>query len=75
MFIALNLIALAMGYFVFIEATKQIGSAKTFGRAVGIFVITAALGTVLLAFAQWSGANCLKKGGCPMSMKVCPFNR
>ena len=75
MFIALNLIALALGYFVFLEATKQKNSAKTFGRMVGVFIITAALGIVFLTFAQWSAANCLKKGGCPMGMKVCPFKR
>ena len=75
MFIALNLIALGLGYLVFLEATKQEKSAKTFGRMVGVFIITAALGTILLTFAQWSAANCLKKGGCPMSVKVCPFKR
>ena len=73
MFIALNLIALAVGYLVFLEATKQKNSTKTFGRIIGIFIITAALGMTLLTFLQRSSANCLKKSGCPMGMKVCPF--
>lgn len=75
MFIALYLIAIAAGYFTFLEATKQKNSTKTLGRALGIFIITAALGTILLTFVQWSYANCLKKSGCPVGMKVCPFKR
>lgn len=76
MFIALNLIALAVGYLVFLEATKQSGSTKTFGRMAAVFIITAALGTILLTFIQWSAANCMKKGGgCPIALKSCPLNK
>lgn len=75
MFIALNLIALAVGYFVFLEATKQSGSVKTFGRMVGVLIVTTALGTTLLGFIQWSSANCMKKGGCPIGLKACPLNK
>ena len=75
MYLAMNLIALAVGYLVFLEATKQKNSTKTFGRIVGVFVITASLGTILLALTQWSAANCMKKTGCPIGIKFCPLNK
>ena len=73
MYIALNLIALAVGYLVFLEATKEKKDTKTVGRLIGVFVMTAALGTILIAFAESSAANCLKRGGykCPLAFKLC----
>ena len=75
MYIALNLIALAVGYFVFLEATKEKKDTKTVGRLIGVFIMTAALGTILIAFAESSASNCLKKGGakCRFVSKLCSF--
>ncbi len=77
MFIALNLIAMALGYHVFIEASKEKKDARTVGRLIGVFIVTAALGTILLAFAEWSAANCLKRqayqSGCHKPNKICFF--
>lgn len=73
MYIALNLIALALGYFVFLEATKEKKDTKTVGRLIGVFIMTAALGTLLIAFAETSVGNCMKKAGfkCPIPSKYC----
>jgi len=73
MYIALNLIALALGYLVFLEATKEKKDTKTVGRLIGVFIMTAALGTILIAFAESSATNCIKKGGfnCPILSKHC----
>lgn len=72
MFVALNLIALALGYAVFLQATKEKNAAKTVGRLIGVFIISASLGAILISFAEWSIANCLKKSGhCPMTAKLC----
>ncbi len=72
MFMAMNLVALALGYLVFLQANKEKTNTRTFGRFIGVFIVSVSLGTALISFAEWSMANCIKKSGqCPIAAKLC----
>ena len=76
MFIALNLIALAVGYKVFVEATKEKKDLKTLGRAIGIFIMMVVFLTSAMALVKYSQAYCQYKSrfGClPILSKLCPY--
>ena len=76
MFIALNLIALALGYKVFVEATREKKDLKTLGRAVGIFIMIIAFTMTTFSVVKLSKAWCASKSksGCPFrSFKFCPY--
>ncbi len=65
---ALGLIAMGVGYLVFLKATKEQGSLRLTGRILGSVIIIVSILSVLCA------ATC-KMGSCPMSGKaaMCPF--
>ena len=67
---AMALIALGVGYLVFLHASKEKEGVKLLGQVIGIFVMIAA---VLSLFC--SAAKYMNRGGCPLSGKapMCPF--
>ena len=70
MFGALGLIALVLGYKVFVDASKEKEGVKLLGQAIGIFVMIAAVLTIVCGTMK-----CLAKygGGCPIAAKsYCP---
>ena len=80
--IAGSLIALALGYMVFIAATKEKGQARSFGRILGAFVIIAAFCGTICGVIHKSGAYGTKTGcelmakcgsGGMMKSSVCPM--
>ena len=69
MHVSLTLIALALGYLVFLSASKEKEGIKILGQVIGIVVMLAAL----LAFACES-AKCATKYGCHIMQKMpCPM--
>ncbi len=67
MFLSLMLVALAVGYKVFVEASKEKNDGhRTLGRLIGIYVM-------IIAFALSMGSllkySCLGKAGGPMGAK------
>ncbi len=69
MSVALCLIALAVGYKVFVDALKEKKDLKFLGQAIGIFVMVAALLSSVCAVMK-----CAYKSGCPMMSKYsCPM--
>ncbi len=77
MFIALNLIAVALGYRVFADASKEKKSLRTVGRLIGVFIVSIALGMTLISFAERAAVNCSKKNAygskCAVFKKLCSF--
>ena len=68
MSVAVCLIALALGYKVFVDASKEKEGLKLLGQAIGIFVMVAALLASVCATMK-----CAYKAGCPMTSKAsCP---
>ena len=76
MHIGLSLIALALGYKIFIEATKEKGGRKTLGRAIGIYVMLLGFLASVFWIAKYSNYyRCKMQGGrCPI-MAMCPVKR
>ncbi len=82
MFSGLGLIALALGYKVYVDASKEKDGVKFLGQAIGILVM---IGAVLVILC--GAMKCLSMyGGCPMKMykgygsmgaqqTVCPVNK
>ena len=68
---AVALIALSVGYLVYLHASKEKEGVKLLGQVIGIFVMIAAV----LCLAC-STAKCMKKNGCPSSGKapMCPMS-
>ncbi|OGW83274.1 MAG: hypothetical protein A3C47_02750 [Omnitrophica bacterium RIFCSPHIGHO2_02_FULL_51_18] len=84
MVIAGSLIALSLGYKVFLDATKEKGSTRSFGRILGTLVIIIALcGTVcgiLYKVCSYSGkADCKLMSKCAhvgsMMSSICPMGK
>jgi len=69
MIIALGLIALALGYKVYVDASKEKEGVKLLGQVIGIVVILGALSLVACGVMK-----CVKYYGCPMGGKAtCPI--
>ena len=68
---AVALLALSVGYLVYLHASKEKEGVKLLGQVIGIFVMIAA---VLCLFC--SASKCMRKNGCPMSGKapMCPMS-
>ena len=76
--IAWNLIALAVGYKIFVEATKEGKKAyKTLGRLIGIFIMLISSSAVAFTLLKYSLANCpvASKAACPFISRMCPFKK
>ena len=67
---AIGLIALGVGYMVFLSASKEQGSLRQVGRIIGAVIIVASIITGICTML-------CKKGGCPMSGKapMCHFSK
>ena len=67
---AVSLIALGVGYLVYLHASKEKEGVKLLGQAIGIVVM---IGAVLSMFCA---ARSMKMGGCPFSGKapMCPYS-
>jgi len=77
MSVALSLIALAVGYKVFVDASKEKKDVKIFGRAVGIFIIVVAFLLSLcgaIKYAYKSGCPMISKYSCPIAKMNCPLS-
>ena len=76
MFIGISLIALAFGYQVLINASKEKEGLKILGQAIGIFVVLASLAGFVCGAARCAKKFCPSsaKMGCPMtgSQANCP---
>ena len=72
MILGLSLIALALGYQVFLAASKEKEGLKSLGRVVGAFVMIAAfLGIVCGAMkCSYMGKCFMMSKGCPLSAKT-----
>ncbi len=69
MSVALALIALALGYKVFVDASKEKEGIRLLGQAIGILVMVGAI-----LFAACATIKCAYKSGCPtMSKSSCPM--
>ena len=64
MSIATGLIALGIGYLVYIAASKEKEGLKILGQVIGIFVMALSVLAILCA-----GMHCLSKGSCPLMGK------
>ena len=65
---AVGLIALGVGYLVFLHASKEKEGVKLLGQVIGIFVMFAAVLCLV-----GSTAKCMKRDGCPFSGKKAPM--
>lgn len=76
MSIAFDLIALAVGYKVFADATKERKELKGGGRLVGIFIMTLALAVTVCTLVKWANKCQMDskdfsyKMKCPISAKM-----
>ena len=68
---AVALIALGVGYLVFLHASKEKEGVKLLGQAIGILVMIASVLCLLC-----SASKCMKRDGCPFSGKapMCPMS-
>jgi membrane-associated PAP2 superfamily phosphatase len=72
MSVAVMLVALCLGYLVFVDASGRKKEQRAVGRAIGIFVMTLSLAAVIMGivkYAMW----CKASGSCPLSAKMCPI--
>lgn len=61
--IGISLIALALGYFVFVEASKEKKDRhRTFGRAIAIYIILMALASSLIWAAKYANYCSMRYG-------------
>ena len=65
---SVSLIALALGYKVFVDAGKEKEGLKILGQTIGVLVMVAAL-LVTLGGAM----KCVSRAACPMMSKACPM--
>jgi len=77
MHVALGLIALALGYLVFVNASKEKEGIKLLGQVIGIVVMIAALlvmmcGVMKCAYKYGGGIGCPMKSA--QVAKVCPLS-
>jgi hypothetical protein len=64
---ALGLIALAVGYFVLVQANKERGGLKTLGQVLGVVIMVAAIFSGFCAAkCKWDGKGMM----CPFSGKM-----
>ena len=77
MHIAVSLVALGLGYLVYVGACKEKEGLKLLGQAIGIFVMIAALVTVACGAAKCAYMKGKAYGGgCPMAAKsMCSVDR
>jgi len=69
MFTTVSLIALALGYKVFVDAGREKEGLKILGQVIGLFVMVAAV----LSFVC-GAAKCMSQAGCPLMSKYsCPM--
>jgi hypothetical protein len=70
--LGLLLIALAMGYRVYADASKEKGSLRSLGQWVGAIVMaTSLLASALFVYSWGTGkGNCFEKGLCPFKGKM-----
>ena len=68
---AVALVALSLGYLVYLHASKEKEGVKLLGQVIGIFVMIA---SVLCLMG--SASKCMRKNGCPFSGKapMCPLS-
>ena len=69
MFTTVSLIALALGYKVFVDAGKEKEGLKILGQVIGLFVMVAAMLSFVCGVAK-----CMSQAGCPLTSKYnCPM--
>ena len=76
MSVALCLIALALGYKVFVDASKEKEGVRILGQAIGILVMVGALLVSVCAATKCvykSGYSMMSKYSCPMVKANCPM--
>ena len=66
--VSISLVALALGYKVFVDAHKEKEGLKLLGQIIGIFVMLAALMSVFCGVGK-----CMKSSECSMSKSKCPM--
>lgn len=66
---ATNLIALGVGYLVFLKASKEQGSLRQVGRIIGAVIVALSILTGVCAIKCKSGSGCPFSGKAPM----CPI--
>jgi hypothetical protein len=72
MTIALSLIALALGYKVFVDASHNTNAYRVLGRAIGIYVMILAFAVSAYSLMKFS---CRAAGlSCPVA-KMCPIKK
>ncbi len=74
MSVALALIALALGYKTFVDASKEKKVVKVLGRAIGIFIMVIASLLSLcgaMKYAYKSGCPIMSKFSCPIAKMHC----
>ena len=59
-----SLIALGIGYLVFVKAAKEIGNVKVVGKGIAVLIMLVSLLTLLC-----NSMTCIAKKGCPFSGK------
>lgn len=78
----ISLIALALGYKVYVDAGKEKEGVKILGQAIGVFVMIAAVLVTLMGFCpkyrdgKHGWGHCGKGRAsvdCPMKKKMCPM--
>lgn len=71
--IALSLIALGVGYKVYLDASRQEGALKRWGKAIGIFIMIASLfGVMCGTYFKLCGRPFLFKPFCPITIPQPP---
>ena len=68
---AVSLVALSLGYLVYLHASKEKEGVKLLGQVIGLVVM---IGAVMSMFCA---AKYMKRDGCPFSGKapMCPFTK
>ncbi len=72
---AMGLIALGVGYLVFLSASREKEGLKLLGQVIGITVMIAAVLSIVCASAKCmkKGDYSMGKGSCPMVSKAAPM--
>ena len=72
MYIPLALISLAVGFKVFVEATKETNSGhRTFGRILALYIMILSFALSAAPLCKAHCRNMGANGGCPILSKMC----
>ena len=73
MSIGVSLIALALGYKVFVDASRGKEGVRLLGQVIGIFVMLVALLATICGIRSQM-ASCMEGSGCPMKARMCQLS-